>query len=171
MRDNNFLIENNAKPIWHPMAHPAEMRAQPPQIIMKGEGVHVTDIDGRTVIDAVGGLWNVNLGYSCDPIKQAIADQLDAPALLFRLSRHLDRPVDRARLRTDRMVRAGRHGARLLHLRRIGLGRDRVKAGAAILEDPRSGDRTKFLALKKGLSRHPFRRRLGQRQRQFSPQL
>jgi acetylornithine/succinyldiaminopimelate/putrescine aminotransferase len=60
------------------MAHPAEMRAQPPRIIMKGEGVHVTDIDGRTVLDAVGGLWNVNLGYSCDPIKKAIADQLDA---------------------------------------------------------------------------------------------
>ena len=48
MRDRNFLIENNAKPIWHPMAHPAEMRAQPPRIIMKGEGVYVTDIDGRT---------------------------------------------------------------------------------------------------------------------------
>lgn len=76
MRDINFLLENNAKPIWHPMAHPAEMRAQPPKIIMKGEGVHVTDIHGNTVLDAVGGLWNVNLGYSCDPIKKAIADQL-----------------------------------------------------------------------------------------------
>ncbi|MFN5718513.1 MAG: aminotransferase class III-fold pyridoxal phosphate-dependent enzyme [Bradyrhizobium sp.] len=78
MRDRNFLVENNAKPIWHPMAHPAEMRAQPPRIVMKGEGVHVTDIDGKTVIDAVGGLWNVNLGYSCDPIKQAITEQLGA---------------------------------------------------------------------------------------------
>ncbi len=78
MRDTNFLIENNAKPIWHPMAHPAEMRDNPPKVIMKGEGAHVTDIAGRTVLDAVGGLWNVNLGYSCDPIKQAIADQLSA---------------------------------------------------------------------------------------------
>jgi 2-polyprenyl-6-methoxyphenol hydroxylase-like FAD-dependent oxidoreductase len=76
MRDRNFLIENNAKPIWHPMAHPAEMRAQPPRIIMKGEGIFVTDIEGRTVLDSVGGLWNVNLGFSCDPIKKAIADQL-----------------------------------------------------------------------------------------------
>jgi len=25
----------------------------------------------------VGGLWNVNLGYSCEPVKQAIADQLN----------------------------------------------------------------------------------------------
>ncbi|MBN9244701.1 MAG: aspartate aminotransferase family protein [Mesorhizobium sp.] len=78
MRDTNFLIENNAKPIWHPMAHPAEMRGNPPKVIMKGEGAHVTDIEGRTVLDAVGGLWNVNLGYSCDPIKRAIADQLSA---------------------------------------------------------------------------------------------
>lgn len=43
---------------------------------MKGEGIHVTDIEGKTVLDAVGGLWNVTLGYSCDPIKKAMADQL-----------------------------------------------------------------------------------------------
>jgi adenosylmethionine-8-amino-7-oxononanoate aminotransferase len=76
MRDKNFLVENNARRIWHPMAHPAEMQANPPRIIVKGEGIHVTDIDGRKVLDGVGGLWNVTLGYSCDPIKQAIADQL-----------------------------------------------------------------------------------------------
>jgi len=78
MREANFLIEQNAKPIWHPMAHPGEMRAHPPKIITGGAGVRVTDIDGNETLDAVGGLWNVNLGYSCDPIKQAIADQLDA---------------------------------------------------------------------------------------------
>ena len=79
MRDavsSNFLRENNAKQVWHPMAHPNEMEAQPPRIIVKGEGVTVTDIDGKTVVDAVGGLWNVNLGYSCAPIKEAIARQL-----------------------------------------------------------------------------------------------
>jgi putrescine---pyruvate transaminase len=76
MRDDNFLIENNARRIWHPMAHPKDMLAHPPRIIMKGEGIHVTDIEGKSVLDAVGGLWNVTLGYSCDPIKKAIADQL-----------------------------------------------------------------------------------------------
>jgi len=77
MREMNFLKEQNAKPIWHPMAHPAEMRAGPPKIIASGSGVHVTDVDGNRVLDAVGGLWNVNLGYNCDPIKEAIRDQLD----------------------------------------------------------------------------------------------
>ena len=76
MRDSQFLAGLNAKSIWHPMAHPAEMRSHPPKVIMKGEGVSITDLEGRTVLDAVGGLWNVNLGYSCEPIKKAIAGQL-----------------------------------------------------------------------------------------------
>ncbi|MCR6633728.1 aminotransferase class III-fold pyridoxal phosphate-dependent enzyme [Devosia sp.] len=78
MRDDNFLIEQNARAIWHPMAHPADMHANPPKIITGGTGTRVTDIHGRELLDAVGGLWNVNLGYSSAPIKAAIASQLDA---------------------------------------------------------------------------------------------
>ncbi len=76
MPSANFLRENNARQVWHPMAHPNEMESVPPRIIVSGEGVRITDIDGATVVDAVAGLWNVNLGYSCEPIKQAVADQL-----------------------------------------------------------------------------------------------
>ena len=75
--ESNFLKENNAKHLWHPMAHPAEMRGKPPKVILAAEGVTLTDVDGHRSLDAVGGLWNVNLGYSVDPIKKAIADQLD----------------------------------------------------------------------------------------------
>ena len=77
MQDSNFLKENNAKHLWHPMAHPADSLANPPKIITEAQGVHITDIDGNQVLDAVGGLWNINLGYSCDVIKQAITDQLN----------------------------------------------------------------------------------------------
>ena len=77
MKDANFLKENNARHLWHPMAHPADSLANPPDIIVGGEGVEILDVDGRRTIDAVGGLWNVNLGYSCAPIKQAIAAQLE----------------------------------------------------------------------------------------------
>lgn len=77
LHDSNFLKENNARHMWHPMAHPAEMQANPPKVIVAAEGVTLTDVDGHKTLDAVGGLWNVNLGYSCDPIKKAIADQLD----------------------------------------------------------------------------------------------
>ena len=77
MKDSNFLKENNARHFWHPMTSPEDSRDNPPKIITGAEGVCVQDIDGHSVVDGVGGLWNVNLGYSCAPVKQAIADQLD----------------------------------------------------------------------------------------------
>ncbi|ASY66114.1 Omega-amino acid--pyruvate aminotransferase (plasmid) [Sinorhizobium sojae CCBAU 05684] len=77
MRETNFLIENNARHLWHPMAHPAEMQAHPPRIVNAAEGVEIVDIHGKKVLDAVGGLWNVNLGYSCEPVKRAIREQLE----------------------------------------------------------------------------------------------
>jgi len=78
MQSVNFLKENNARHMWHPMAHPADSLKNAPTIVTGGRGVHITDVDGHVVIDAVGGLWNVNLGYSCQPVKDAIASQLDA---------------------------------------------------------------------------------------------
>lgn len=77
MHDSNFLKENNARHMWHPMAHPADMMANPPKVIVGADGVTITDVDGRQVLDGIAGLWNVNLGYSVDSVKKAIADQLD----------------------------------------------------------------------------------------------
>ncbi len=76
MKDENFLKENNARHLWHPMGAPGDLQANPPKIIKSAHGVHITDIDGHSVVDAVGGLWCVNLGYSNDAIKEAIAKQL-----------------------------------------------------------------------------------------------
>ena len=77
MKDSNYLKEMNARSLWHPMAHPADSLANPPTIVTGASGVRITDIDGHEVVDAVGGLWNVNLGFSCKPVKAAIAAQLD----------------------------------------------------------------------------------------------
>jgi adenosylmethionine-8-amino-7-oxononanoate aminotransferase len=77
MKDSNYLKERNAKSIWHPMAHPADSINNPPTIVTEAEGTRISDVDGHQVVDAVGGLWNVNLGYSCEPVKAAIANQLD----------------------------------------------------------------------------------------------
>ena len=76
MKDDNFLREMNARHLWHPMGHPGEQQEHAPTIIKSAEGVEITDIDGHRVVDAVGGLWCTNLGYSNDAIKQAISDQL-----------------------------------------------------------------------------------------------
>jgi adenosylmethionine-8-amino-7-oxononanoate aminotransferase len=76
MKDSNFLKEHNGRLMWHPMTSPQDTIDNPPKIITGSEGVCITDIDGHTVVDGVGGLWNVNLGYSCQPVKDAITEQL-----------------------------------------------------------------------------------------------
>ncbi|MFU8865464.1 MAG: aminotransferase class III-fold pyridoxal phosphate-dependent enzyme [Rhodobacterales bacterium] len=76
MKDDNFLKENNARHMWHPMGHPGDLQANAPKIIKGAEGVHIIDLDGHRMVDAVGGLWCVNLGYSNNVVKDAIAKQL-----------------------------------------------------------------------------------------------
>ncbi|KAG1715179.1 putative aminotransferase YhxA [Nymphon striatum] len=86
MKDDNFLRENNARQMWHPMGHPGEQQENPPAIITKADAV-----------DAVGGLWCVNLGYSNDVVKDAIAKQLyDLPYYsAFAGNQQSDRPSKR----------------------------------------------------------------------------
>ena len=76
MKDNNFIKENNAKHLWHPMGHPGDSLANPPKVIASAENSSIIDVDGHQTIDAVGGLWCVNLGYSNDSIKEAITRQI-----------------------------------------------------------------------------------------------
>ena len=76
MKDDNFLRANNAKHMWHPMGHPGEAIEHAPTIIETARGSTIKDIDGHEAVDAVGGLWCVNLGYSNDVVKDAIAKQL-----------------------------------------------------------------------------------------------
>ncbi|MDS9946739.1 MAG: aminotransferase class III-fold pyridoxal phosphate-dependent enzyme, partial [Planktomarina sp.] len=63
--------------MWHPMTSPQDSIDNPPKIIIGSDGVTITDIDGHSVVDGVGGLWNVNLGYSCQPVKDAMTSQLE----------------------------------------------------------------------------------------------
>jgi adenosylmethionine-8-amino-7-oxononanoate aminotransferase len=72
-------IQGNAGlgPFLQPMAHARSAEWDPPVVVVSGEGVHVRDAEGRRLVDGVAGLWNVNLGYSCEPIKRAIKEQLD----------------------------------------------------------------------------------------------
>ena len=59
------------------MGHPGELKKNTPKIIVGASEVSIEDIDGHKAIDAVGGLGCVNVGYSCDPIKNAITEQLN----------------------------------------------------------------------------------------------
>lgn len=59
-----------------PMSAQDEALGDMPTLITRGEGVHIYDIDGRRMIDCVGGLWCVNAGYGRSEIIDAITTQL-----------------------------------------------------------------------------------------------
>ncbi|HJV68860.1 aminotransferase class III-fold pyridoxal phosphate-dependent enzyme [Ideonella sp.] len=75
--DIDQLKQDNAQYLFHPMAHPAAMQKNRPDIISRGEGCWVWDIDGHKMIDGVAGLWSSNLGHSNKRVRDAIVAQLD----------------------------------------------------------------------------------------------
>lgn len=74
--DGKFLRDNVGQHVFHPMSDPKSTAENPPPIVMSGEGVYVTDIDGRKMIDCQGGLWCVNAGYGRNEIIDAMTEQL-----------------------------------------------------------------------------------------------
>jgi len=77
LQDANWLKQEVGRHSFHPMIDPKETRANPPPIIVRGEGVHVIDADGRRMIDCQGGLWCVNAGYGREEIIEAATRQLN----------------------------------------------------------------------------------------------
>ena len=63
--------------LWHPMVHPNEVKAREPIHITRGDGVYVTDDQGKQLLDGVAGLWCVNVGHNREEVKNAIKTQLD----------------------------------------------------------------------------------------------
>jgi adenosylmethionine-8-amino-7-oxononanoate aminotransferase len=75
--DTNFIIENNARHVWHPMVDPKVSAENPPVIISGSDGVFITDINNNVYLDCTASLWNVNVGHNRLEIKEAIVEQLD----------------------------------------------------------------------------------------------
>ena len=75
--DANFIIENNARHVWHPMIDPKMLAENLPVVISGSDGVYISDIEGKVYLDCTASLWNVNVGHNRPEIKAAIVDQLD----------------------------------------------------------------------------------------------
>ena len=64
--DNNrniSLEEMDKQSLLHPYTSIVDHLDQGPVVITKGHGARVTDNRGRDYLDAMGGLWCVNIGY------------------------------------------------------------------------------------------------------------
>ncbi len=76
-RHNLTLEEMDKESLFHPYTALAQHMQTGPKIMTEGRGVYLKDISGREYIDALAGLWCVNIGYGRPEIAAAAKEQLE----------------------------------------------------------------------------------------------
>ena len=62
--------------VWHPLMQYEGASEDDLLVIVSADGCEITDSDGKTYLDAYGGIWNVNVGYGRDEIVEAVYEQM-----------------------------------------------------------------------------------------------
>jgi adenosylmethionine-8-amino-7-oxononanoate aminotransferase len=73
--DTSGLRAKDRAHIIHPWIDLGTARTREPLIVAESDTVYVIDSDGNRVLDGIGGMWCVNIGYGREEMAQAIADQ------------------------------------------------------------------------------------------------
>jgi len=60
----------------HPFSDTRSLNAGGVRVIVKGEGVWLTDSDGNRILDGMSGLWCVNIGHGRPEIAEAVQKQM-----------------------------------------------------------------------------------------------
>ena len=61
----------------HPFTNHKQMHAKGARIIEKADGVYLWDSDGNKILDAMAGLWCVNVGYGRQELVDAARQQME----------------------------------------------------------------------------------------------
>ena len=75
IRRNLSLEEMDRQSLLHPYTSIAGHLRDGPLVVAGASGARVRDIHGKDYLDAMGGLWCVNIGYGRDEVVEAIAAQ------------------------------------------------------------------------------------------------
>ena len=75
-RSNLSLVDIDRNHLIHPVSSFREHERMGARILTAGDGMWLTDGDGRRVLDAFAGLWCVNVGYGQESIVEAAAEQM-----------------------------------------------------------------------------------------------
>ncbi len=60
----------------HPFTDHGDLATRGARVIVKSEGIYVWDSEGKKLLDAMSGLWCVNVGYGRQALAQAAYDQM-----------------------------------------------------------------------------------------------
>ncbi|TWI66094.1 putrescine aminotransferase [Pseudoduganella lurida] len=75
--DTAALQQLDAAHYLHPFTDHAALAQQGARVMVRGDGIYLWDSEGRKVLDAMSGLWCVNVGYGRRSITEAVARQMD----------------------------------------------------------------------------------------------
>ena len=76
MTSNRSLVDIDRQHLIHPVSSFRGHEERGATILQSAEGMWLTDIDGRRVLDGFAGLWCVNVGYGQDSIVDVAAEQM-----------------------------------------------------------------------------------------------
>lgn len=68
--------ELDARFVWHPLAPPGSARPEELRVAVRAKGHVIEDDHGRLYLDAMAGLWCVNVGYGRASIADAVLRQM-----------------------------------------------------------------------------------------------
>ena len=68
------LVEIDRENVWHHIS--AYNEKNPPMVVESGEGAWITDHNGNRYLDAMSGLWCVNVGYGREELAEAAYEQM-----------------------------------------------------------------------------------------------
>ena len=77
MKVNKNLLNRSLQSVWHPCTQMKQHENYPLIAIARGDGVWLTDNDGKRYLDAVSSWWVNLFGHNNPRIKDAIKQQLD----------------------------------------------------------------------------------------------
>ena len=75
--DNKTLLNKSLKAVWHPCTQMKQHETLPLVPIQRGDGVWLTDADGKRYLDGVSSWWVNLFGHNNPRIKDGIKLQLD----------------------------------------------------------------------------------------------
>ncbi|WP_042352215.1 aminotransferase family protein [Bacillus massiliigorillae] len=90
------LAELDKKHFIHPTTAISQQQANGPAFIFtEGNGIHLTDVNGKTVIDGMSSLWNVNVGHGREELGEAAKQQMSKLAFTSSFSTYSNEPAIR----------------------------------------------------------------------------
>ena len=76
MNISQDMTKLDLQSLWHPLRQHRGIAADLPRQIVSAEGVYLVDVDGARLLDAVAGIWCVNVGYGREEIADVAREQM-----------------------------------------------------------------------------------------------